>query len=55
MSASIVGILYHCYKIRLKLDIHVSSPPPPPPPEPPPWWRKLISLVIKAAAYFATL
>ncbi len=54
MSASIVGILYHCYKIRLKLDIHVSSPPPPPP-EPPPWWRKLISLVIKAAAYFATL
>ncbi len=44
-----------CHTIRLQLDIHVSSPPPPPPPEPPPWGRKLISLVIKAAAYFATL
>ena len=44
------------YSLRLKIDIHHTSSPPPPPPEPPPWWRKLVpALVLKAAAYLATL
>ena len=62
MSRSPISLLYQAITLRIhihQLHIHISSPPTPPPdppPTPPPWWYKLIPLVIiKAAAYFATL